>query len=236
MEYVPGYLDMQITQFFRRLDDECGHSDFLRGLRTPILTYIRDEGNKDKNTFFSGKKNTFFRFDFQSPNESHMMKIIKRHFNDMYENACLQIQSLANNYYMATWQSLSRNEQRTLYDIAVDQMVNPANRDIAIRLGGLGLIKRLETVAGFEIMSKSFRNFIFTQLDKKDVNSLKEEAAEKGSWNNFQLPVLIVIIALAIFLFTTQKDAFTNLVAYLGAALGGIGALLKLLGVMPSSK
>ncbi|MEO8403588.1 MAG: hypothetical protein ABI480_03300, partial [Chitinophagaceae bacterium] len=220
---LPVYLETQLSLLLARLDEECSHSDFLRGLRDPILKYLQE--NKEE----------CFHFDFKDAHESHMIKIIGRHFDNLYENTCLQIQSLAHNYYLATWQSLCPDEQRTMYDIAVDEMVNPANRDIATRLADMGLTKRLTNTAGYEIMSKSFRNFIFTRLDKKEILRLREEAAEKGSWNSFQLPILIVVIALGAFLFTTQRDSFTSLLAYLGAALGGVGALLKLLGVMPSS-
>ena len=165
-----------------------------------------------------------------------MCKMITRHFTDLYENTCLKIQSLAFNYYLATWQSLSLDEQRTLYDITIDEMVNPANRDIAARLAKLGLVKRLKGVTGYQVMSKSFREFIFTQTDKKALATLRAEEASKGSWSNLQLPALIIVITMGIFLFTVQKDAFTNLLTYLGAAVGGIGALLRVLGMIPSAK
>lgn len=164
-----------------------------------------------------------------------MIKIINRHFISLYENICLRIQSLASNYYLSVWQSLSEDEQVTLYDIAMDELVNPANRDIASRLASLGLVKRPKDVPGYQILSKSFRNFIFTRIDKDDVKNLRNENIENASWTNFQLPILIVVVALGIFLFTTQEGAFTNLITYLGATIGGIGALLRVLGMIPSS-
>jgi hypothetical protein len=221
---IKEYLARQISLFFTRLDQECNHNDFLNCLQKPILDYLR------------ANKETCFHFDFQYLNKPHMLKIITRHIENVYENTCLRIQSLAYNYYQSVWQSLCPDEQRTLYDIAMDEMVNPANRDLATRLAEIGLVKRLDHLTGYEIMSKSFRNFIFTQLDKKELLKLRKEESEKGTWNNFQLPVLIVVIALSIFLFTTQKDAFNGMIAYLGTAIGAIAALLKLLGMAPSSK
>ncbi|HEY6506252.1 MAG TPA: hypothetical protein VIZ28_19885 [Chitinophagaceae bacterium] len=221
---IINYLDDQIDKFFQKLDDECSYSDFLWGIRGSVLNYIKN--NKEE----------CLKFDFRYRNESHILKMIKRDFNDLNEQICLKIQDLACKYYLASWQSLSHDDQKTLYDIALDEMVNPANRDIATRLAGLGLIKPLDNSAGYEVMSKSFRNFIFTQLDKKEVISFQNEAAEKGSWRSYQLPILIVIIGLSIFLFTTQKDAFSNLITYLGSAALGIGSLLKLLGAIPSSR
>jgi hypothetical protein len=159
-----------------------------------------------------------------------------RHFTLLFEKICLKIQSLSANYYLALWQSLNRDEQRTLYDIALDEMVNPANRDIASRLVDLGLVKRVPDIACYEVMNVSFRNFIFTQLDGKEVSILQADANGKGSWNSFQLPVLLVVIAIGVFLFTSQKDAFTNMITYLGAAATGIAALLRVLAIIPSSK
>jgi hypothetical protein len=221
---VKYYLRNQLDHLFDRLEEEFSHSDFLNGLRKPVLNFMQSQ------------KEQFFDFDFQYPDKQHMLKIITRHFESVYENTCLEIQALAFNYYLSVWKSLCPEEQRTLYDIALDDMVNPVNREIASRLAGIGLVKRLEHLTGYEIMSKSFRNFIFTQLDKKEIRRLRDEEAQKGSWNNFQLPILIVIIAISIFLFTTQKDAFTGMVTYLGTAIGAVITLLKLLGMVPSNK
>ena len=221
---IKTYLTDQINKFFQKLEDECSHSDFLWGMRDPILEYI-EKNQKD-----------CLRLDLRYRNKSHIIKNIKSSFNDLYEQICIKIQTLACKYYLASWNSLSYNERKTLYDIARDEMVNPANRDIATRLACLGLIKQLDGGVGYEIMSKSFRNFMFTQLDKKDVDSFQVEAADKGSWRNFQLPILIVVIAISIFLFTTQRDAYSNLITYLGSVALGVGTLLKLLGMIPSSK
>jgi len=223
-ENVQRHFELQLSHFFRKIDQECGHSDFLWSLRCSLFTYIKDH------------KRDFLDFDFQNSRPTHLRKIITRHFILLHEQICLKIQSLSANYYGAIWQSLSRDEQRTLYDIALDDMVNPRNRDIAIRLGDLGLVKRLPDIACYEVMNVSFRNFIFTQLSKKEVDRLQADADGKGSWNSFQLPILLVVIGIGIFLFTTQKDAFTNMVTYIGAAAGGIATLLKVLAIIPSSK
>jgi hypothetical protein len=218
------YFNIQLNLFLDRVDRECSHSDFLWSLREPIFELIIMHSNQ------------YLDFNFRNNDERHIRKIIKRRFNALYEEICIKIQLLASNYYVSMWQSLGRDEQRTLYDIALDEMVNPANRDIADRLAGLGLISPVENIACFEVMNTSFRNFIYSKLDTDQVSSFKIEASEKGSWNSVQLPIMIVVLGLGIFLFVTQRDAFTNLVTYLGAAIGGIAALLKVLGMIPSTK
>lgn len=221
---VKACLKKYAVIFLRNIDKECGHSDFLWSLRDSLYRHLLDP------------RNDCFRFDFQYNKRSHMCRVIRRHFNTLFEQMCLKIQSLAKNYYLSTWESMSAEEQRTLYDIALDEMVNAGNRDVARRLAELGLVVPVEHSSCYEVMNKSFRNFIFTQLDSKEVTRFTREAAEKGTWSSFQLPVIIVVIALGIFLFITQRDAFSNLLTYLGAAVGGIAALLKILGMIPSSK
>ena len=184
-------------------------------------------------TFVKDYKTTI---DIQNIRTVHVRRSIKQHFSSLFELVCLKIQTLATNYYLAIWQSLSRDEQRTLFDIGVDDMVNPANRNIASRLAHLGLVRPEPDIACYKLMNRSFRNFIFTQLDKSEVKTLQADSTEKGSWSSFQLPILLVIIGIGIFLFSTQQDAFTNLLSYLGAAVGGIAALLRVLGMIPSNK
>lgn len=221
---IQKYFKKQVEDFLKRIDDECGHSDFLWSLHPALLNYLNEH------------KKDFLNFDFQNKKIAHMRKVINRHLDTIFERMCLKVQSLAANYYLGIWQAMSRDEQRTLYDIAMDDMVNPRNRNIASRLAVLGLVKPEQDIACYQVMNTSFRNFIFTQLDKKQIRTLQADADEKGSWNSFQLPVIIVVAAISIFLFTTQKDAFTSLITYLGAAAGGIAALLKILGMMPSNK
>jgi hypothetical protein len=127
----------------------------------------------------------------------------------LFENTIYGLQLL-----LSYWQSLTLDEQRTLYDITIDEMVNPANRDIAARLTKLGLVKQLEDATGYQVRGKSFREFIFSQTDKKALVNLRADEASKGSWSNLQLPALIIVITMGIFLFTVQKDAFTNLLTY----------------------
>lgn len=212
----------QVNEFMDNVNNECRQSDFLWSLRPTLFNYLQKH------------KGICLGFYFQNNRVQNMRRVVSRHFTTQFEQVCLKIQSLATNYYLALWQSLSADEKRTLLDIGTDDMVNPANRLFATRLANLGLIKPEPHIACYQLMNRSFRNFVFTQVDKGEIKALK--AGEKGSWNSFELPVLTVVVALGIFLFTTQKDAFTSLLTYLGAAAGGIAALLKLLGMIPSNK
>src|SRR5262245_28222862 len=115
-------------------------------------------------------------------------------------------------------------------------MVNASNRDVVARLVRLGLVKALKDCTGYEVVSKSFRNHILTQLDKTELSKLHTGATEKGGFSKFELPLLIIVIAIGIFLYTTQKEAFSDLIKYMGGATVGIGSLLKFLGMNKSTR
>ena len=74
------------------------------------------------------------------------------------------------------------------------------------------------------------------QIDKKEISLQRGEDDPSHSWNRFQLPVIIIVAAVSLFLFTTQRDAFNNLIAWLGAAAGVIAALLKILDMFSTPK
>jgi hypothetical protein len=213
-----------VDQLMKKIDEECAHSDFLWGLRKPIYKFLEEH------------KNYYLKFEITNESTDTVLIRIADEFSVLFEQICLKIQSLSANYYLSLWQSLSKDEQRTLYDISLDEIVNPSNRDIANRLAGWGLVISEADVACYNIMNNSFRNFIFNQLSKSEIKFIKVEAAEKGSWSTFQLPVLLTVVGIGVFLFVTQREAFTNLISYLGAAAAGIAGLLKILGMIPNSK
>jgi hypothetical protein len=216
------YTIWEVKIFFDKIDAECKHSDFLWGLRESLFSFV--ETNYEQYLLLNAQMNQSIK------------NYLHRRFELFYEQVCLKVQSFSNSYYLSLWKSLSHDEQRTLYDIATDDIINPSNRDIALTLCDLGLVKSIENIAGFEIMNTSFRNYIFTQLDQSEIQIIQKEAQENGSWNNLGVPLLLVVIGLCTFLFITQRDAFSNLITYLGAATGSIAALLRILGMIPNAK
>lgn len=218
------YTQQQVRYFFEQLDRECEASNFLWGLRHSLLQFVERSYQQ------------YLSLDTAPAPEMYSAYQLHRSLELFHEQVCLKVQSYASNYYLSLWKSLAPEEQRTLYDIAVDDIVNPANRDIAVRLCELGLAEPLKQMAGYQIMNTSFRNYIFTQLDQEDVRTIRQEADEKGSWNNLGIPLMLVVVGLSVFLFVTQREAFSNVLAYLGAAAGSIAALLKILGMIPNSK
>jgi hypothetical protein len=221
---IDKFIDKEVDALFIKIRNQCCHSDFLWSLYERLLEQLLSITP------------SYISLDQKLRTKKAAQKAIKRQMNILFDNICLKMELLAQNYYLSIWESLTRDEQRTLYDIALDELVNPGNRDMAARLADLGLVCRTDQLACYYPMNRSFRNFIFTHVSKNEITSFRDEVAEKGFWRSFQLPLIIVILAVSLFLFITQRDAFNSLVGYLGAAVAGIAGLLRVLAIIPSSK
>lgn len=206
----------------RRLDDkltkECAHSEFLYGLLLPLRQSLVREWLTKATVLRDGQA------------------AAKPDTEMLFESFCVKLRALAHHYYLSLWQSLSAEEQRTIYDIASDGLLNQRNQDVADNLYALGMLRINASGTGYWMMNESFRGFVLTRIDKKEISKLHDGTDPGHSWNRFQLPVILVVVAVALFLFTTQRDAFNNLVTYLAAAAGGIAALLRILDVFSAPK
>jgi hypothetical protein len=206
----------------RRLNDklykECAHSEYLYGLLLPLRQSLVREWLTTATVQRDGQK------------------AIKPDTETLFMSFCVKLQALAHHYYLSLWQSLTAEEQRTIYDIASDGLLNQRNQDVADNLYALGMLRINASGTGYWMMNESFRGFVLTRIDKKEINKLHDGTDPGHSWNRFQLPVILVVVAVALFLFTTQRDAFNNLVTYLAAAAGGIAALLRILDIFSAPK
>ena len=72
-------------------------------------------------------------------------------------------------------------------------------------------------------MSRSFRNFILTVVDKNE--ALQLEINISGTWETLRIVLVIFLIAIAIFLFATEKTTFNRVIGFI-TAIASIGPLL----------
>jgi hypothetical protein len=202
---------------------ECSHSAFLAAISEPMIEYASRLSSP-------GSKNN----DGGKPWPA--ARLISRHFIFVFEKVCDRIESLASNHYLSLWNAITLDEQRTLYDIAIDELVNPLNRKTAARLCEIGLAKPVEGIACYSLMNISFRSFILNHVANNEISNFKKEIAAKGFGSSIQLPLVIVAISAFTFIIITQKEAFTSLISYLGAGFAGITGLLKIISSIPDSK
>ncbi len=141
-----------------------------------------------------------------------------------FENIVLHIQSVAHNYYLSLWNSLTFEEQYVLFDIAEDGLVNHKNFESLSQLHMKGLIINNGRP---EVMNKSFRNFILTEVQVGHL-ALPDDSHKKDSlWSKFKGPFFVVFLALLFFIYYTQKESFNALTAVITGFAAAIPAFLN---------
>ncbi|HTE26616.1 PDC sensor domain-containing protein [Flavitalea sp.] len=220
---IHNHIHEEIQKLINKIIEECSHSAFLSELTEPMIA-------------FASKLASPTMRNVQSGSSWPANRIISRHFIFVFEKVCERIESLAQNHYLSVWNAVTPEEQRTLYDIAIDELVNPLNRKTAARLCEIGLVKPIEGIACYNIMNVSFRNYILNHVANNEISLFKKEIAAKGFGSSIQLPLVIVAIAAFAFIVFTQKEAFTSFISYIGAAFAGITGLVKIISSIPASK
>jgi len=81
------------------------------------------------------------------------------------------------------------------------------------------------------LMSEQFRKFVFETGARENVTALQKEE-QPSLWQKMKWPFLVVLVAVATFLFFSQRQVFEIGIGYLGALGGAVTALFKLLDVL----
>ncbi|MHA4846103.1 cache domain-containing protein [Flavitalea antarctica] len=220
---VGDHIHEEIYKLIKKIIEECGHSAFLSELTEPMIAYASKLASPEMHKILS---------DASWPAN----RIISRHFIFVFDKVCERIESLAQNHYLSVWNAVILEEQRTLYDISIDELVNPLNRKTAARLCEIGLVNPIDGLACYQIMNVSFRNYIQKHVANNEISLFKKEIAAKGFGSSIQLPLVIVAISAFVFIAFTQKEAFTNFISYLGAAFAGVTGLVKMISSIPASR
>jgi hypothetical protein len=142
----------------------------------------------------------------------------------------LRIQMIAGNLYINIWRSLSSDEKFVLYDLALDGLVNITNTVAVSMLINKGLI--VEEEGHLHIFNRSFRHFIVSSVDDKEIAHLQAMNKRHSNWSNLQGPLLLVVLATFIFLAIAQEGLYSKIIGVVTGIAAGIPALLKLLSVV----
>jgi len=170
--------------------------------------------------------NTYFKYKRKKPQSSFGQQWSWQiRFSQAEEHFILKIQDMAQNYYYSVWAGLSTREKYVLYDFASDEITNYRNFGILSALVRKGLLYYDDRVGALRVMSRSFRNFILTVVDKNEALQLEKEINISGTWETLRIVLVIFLIAIAIFLFATEKTTFNRVIGFI-TAIASIGPLL----------
>jgi hypothetical protein len=146
---------------------------------------------------------------------------------DMMEDNILKIQGLSDHSYRQIWDSLTKEEQLTLYDLSEDGLINTTNYMSLTRLLNKGLIIKNDGI--LMLMNRSFRNFILTVVNTDEIWKIEKEVSDGQTWNDYKYPVLIILGALIYFVLSSNPEKFGNVLPVISGVMAGIPTVLKLL-------
>lgn len=139
----------------------------------------------------------------------------------------IKIQNLADFYYYSIWETCTGEEKYLLYDMAQDGMVNTRNIRVINSLLNKGLLHHDGVL---KIINYSFRNFILTTVNPEEALKMERATRQDSTWKKMRMPIIMVLLLLAIFLFYTQREILDNFTALLTAVGGIVLALLRFSG------
>lgn len=144
-----------------------------------------------------------------------------------------KLQVTSHYFYMYIWQSLTKEEKFLLYDLAEDNLVNSYDDyNLNMLLAKGVIIRRNGTLTLF---NRGFRNFILTAIGNNEVMKIKNRIRDNGNWGRLKTPLLIILVATLTFLLASQREAYSELMAYIAALGAGIPAVLKLFSLFDKS-
>ncbi len=144
----------------------------------------------------------------------------------------LKIQSIAGFYYTSLWRNCTEEEKYLLYDLAQDGLINTRNSRVINSLINKGLVVNHRLL---KVVNLSFRNFILANIAPEEALAIEKSISKASTWRQIRIPLIVVLLILAAFLFYTQKDVLDNIIGMLTAIGGTVLAILRLSSSLGSS-
>lgn len=158
--------------------------------------------------------------------------------HDLYhivsDELAIKLQMTSHYFYMYVWQSLTKEEKFLLYDLAEDNLVNAVDDYNLNMLICKGVIVRAD--GSLKIFNNGFRNFILTAIGNIELMKIRNQIYDNGNWNKVKYPLYMVFVAIVLFLFTSQQEAYTKLLTYAAAVGTAIPAILKIFSLFDGIK
>jgi hypothetical protein len=146
--------------------------------------------------------------------------------SDLADSMIFKLQISSHYFYTYIWQSLTKEEKFLLYDLAEDGLVNPYDDYNLSMLISKGLI--IKQCGTLVLFNKGFRNFILTAIGNTELNRIKDQVKDNGNWGSLKTPLIISIIAILLFLITSEQETYTRIITYVTALGAGVPAVLKI--------
>ena len=150
------------------------------------------------------------------------------------DSLAFKMQITSHYFYMYVWQSLTKEEKFLLYDLAEDGLVNPFDDYNLTLLISKGIITKDDGI--LRLFNKGFRNFILTAIGNSEAIKIRNQIKDNGNWKNLKTPLMILVVAILAFLFTSQQEAYATIIKYLTILSVGVPAILKFFTMFSADK
>ena len=143
-----------------------------------------------------------------------------------------EMRERAETYYAGLWTACSPDEKRLLYQLGQEGLLNGRNRRMVRRLLARGLVRRMPHLT---LLNESFRQYVCAAGVREGLAKPPAEV-EDNAYEMFSKPVAIVLVAVAVMFFTTQKDLLNTTSAVITALAGGVPAVIKLIHILTARR
>jgi hypothetical protein len=128
-------------------------------------------------------------------------------------------------FYDFIWQKCTEKERYLLLDFSQDSLVNFKNSETIYNLAEKGLfIIHDEEI---KLFSPSFRAYLICKKNTPEVYRLQKKFQQNSTWQSFRVPLLIILLGIALFIFFTQEETFQKLTAMVAGITSVVSLALK---------
>ncbi len=125
-------------------------------------------------------------------------------------------------FYRFKWESCTQAEKLALYYLVKQKRINPSNLQMLEHLAQKGLI--IVKCGRVHIVNKSFAFFVEYAEDKATMDKLVE-VGNLGRWQDYRLPVTLLILMIIVIIALTSGNSLYMIVASIMGVLGTISSL-----------
>ncbi len=159
-------------------------------------------------------------FDYQPGNDDIVM--------DGYEQSTIEKLRIGNDYYAYVLNKCTSPEKYILYNFALNGFINYKNVVEIYRLLDLGILRVKPAEEEIRMFSLGFRAYVFKNYAHEGDKIISKQAAKKSSWQLFKTPFMVLLFAVAAFLFFTRQETWQRFSALIAALSSSIPLLMGL--------
>jgi len=138
-----------------------------------------------------------------------------------------QVLDQAEMFYQRVWDMCSKPQQLTLLHLAEDRFLSPNDPDTKSLLRK-GIIERAPDLG---LINETFRRFVLSRSLPGSFETVETEARNASPWEALKVPLLVIFVGVALFLFLTQKDFYGSSWTLVTGLTTGIPVVFKVLGL-----